>query len=133
MQLIYILSCFKVDSLTSQIFNKYLCHCLPPDNSKIRKFQYSILDEMKKIEFELLNILFSYVLYLFLIYYHIYFIFVSHSLFSEFKECFSFNARKNQISQVEELSLIMRSLGFSPTREEVIKYLEKYKNGQYGF
>ncbi|CAE1151364.1 CALM [Acanthosepion pharaonis] len=52
----------------------------------------------------------------------------SQSKIDEFKECFSFNARKNQISQVEELSLIMRSLGFSPTREETTKYLEKYKN-----
>ncbi|CAI9727519.1 4 [Octopus vulgaris] len=52
----------------------------------------------------------------------------SQAKIDEYKECFSFNAKRNYISQDDELSLIMRSLGFSPTREEVVRYLEKNKD-----
>lgn len=52
----------------------------------------------------------------------------SQAKIDEFKECFSFHAKKNIITDAEELSLIMRSLGYSPTKMEVSKYFQKYMN-----
>ena len=65
----------------------------------------------------------------------VFFLKISFIFFSiaEFKECFSFHAKKNIITDVEELSLIMRSLGYSPTRMEVSKYFQKYMNGMINF
>lgn len=48
---------------------------------------------------------------------------------SEFRECFFFHARRGHISNEQELSLIMRSLGYSPTTKEVNKYYNKYAKG----
>ncbi|XP_067653439.1 calmodulin-like protein 4 [Haliotis asinina] len=43
----------------------------------------------------------------------------------EFKECFYFHARKGFIQQEGELNIIMRSLAYSPTRQEVHNYYVK--------
>ena len=40
----------------------------------------------------------------------------------EFKECFFFHARKGYISTEADLSIIIRSLNFSVTKDEVSKY-----------
>ncbi|XP_012939232.1 calmodulin-like protein 4 [Aplysia californica] len=40
----------------------------------------------------------------------------------EFKECFFFHARKGHISTEADLSIIIRSLNFSVTKDEVGKY-----------
>jgi len=51
----------------------------------------------------------------------------------EFRECFYLNARNNgMIKTLDELSLIMRSLGMSPTINELKKYL-KDKGGKMSF
>ncbi|XP_048750153.2 calmodulin-like protein 4 [Ostrea edulis] len=52
--------------------------------------------------------------------------FFSQTDIDKFKECFFFHARRGHISQEQELSLIMRSLGYSPTPQEVSKYFNKY-------
>ncbi|XP_052084940.1 calmodulin-like protein 4 [Mytilus californianus] len=49
----------------------------------------------------------------------------SQSDIDKFKECFFYHARKS-IKNEENLSIIMRSLGYSPTKEEVSKYFTKY-------
>lgn len=49
--------------------------------------------------------------------------------FVEFRECFYLNARNNgSIRTLDELSLIMRSLGMSPTISELKKYLKEKGN-----
>lgn len=50
----------------------------------------------------------------------------------EFRECFYLNARNGSIRTLDELSLIMRSLGMSPTIAELRKYL-KEKGGKMSF
>jgi len=50
----------------------------------------------------------------------------------EFRECFYLNARNGVIKSLDELSLIMRSLGMSPTIAELKKYL-KHKSGKMTF
>ncbi|XP_034948679.1 calmodulin-like protein 4 [Chelonus insularis] len=50
----------------------------------------------------------------------------------EFRECFYLFTQKGQITRLEELTLIMRSLGLSPTIAELDKYL-KDKNGKMSF
>ncbi|XP_064645444.1 calmodulin-like [Lineus longissimus] len=45
----------------------------------------------------------------------------------EFKECFFLYARRGTIVRDDELSLIMRSLGFNPTSSEVTKYFKKHQ------
>ncbi|CAL8120517.1 unnamed protein product [Orchesella dallaii] len=50
----------------------------------------------------------------------------------EFRECFYLNARNGSIRTLDELSLIMRSLGMSPTIAELKKYL-KDKGGKMSF
>jgi len=50
----------------------------------------------------------------------------------EFRECFYLNARNGSIRTLDELSLIMRSLGMSPTIAELRKYL-KDKGGRMAF
>jgi len=51
----------------------------------------------------------------------------------EFRECFYLNARSGgMIRSLDELSLIMRSLGMSPTMPELKKYL-KDKGGKMSF
>ncbi|KAK0162864.1 hypothetical protein PV327_006606 [Microctonus hyperodae] len=50
----------------------------------------------------------------------------------EFRECFYLYARNAQIRTLDELTIIMRSLGLSPTIAELNKYL-KDKNGKMSF
>ena len=45
-------------------------------------------------------------------------------LFIEFRECFYLFARNGQIRTLDELTIIMRSLGLSPTIAELNKYLK---------
>lgn len=42
----------------------------------------------------------------------------------EFRECFYLHARSGQITKLNELRLIMRSLGVSPTEHELKKYFK---------
>ncbi|XP_023717437.1 calmodulin-like protein 4 isoform X2 [Cryptotermes secundus] len=42
----------------------------------------------------------------------------------EFRECFYLFARSGQIRTLDELTIIMRSLGMSPTIQELKKYLK---------
>ena len=51
---------------------------------------------------------------------------------TEFRDCFSLFARSGKIRNVDELSVIMRSLRTSPTITELKAYL-KNKNGQLSF
>ena len=53
-------------------------------------------------------------------------------LILEFRECFYLFARTGQISTLDELTVIMRSLGLSPTIQELTSYLKK-KNGKMSF
>ncbi|XP_037798851.1 calmodulin-like protein 4 [Penaeus monodon] len=47
----------------------------------------------------------------------------------EFRECFSLYARNGQIRTLDQLTVIMRSLGMSPTISELKKYFkDKGKN-----
>lgn len=46
--------------------------------------------------------------------------------FQKFKECFNYHCHRGYAASENELSVIMRSLGYSPTRDEVIKYFKKY-------
>eukprot|EP00745_Piridium_sociabile_P033885 TRINITY_DN58265_c0_g1_i1.p1 TRINITY_DN58265_c0_g1~~TRINITY_DN58265_c0_g1_i1.p1 ORF type:complete len:152 (+),score=36.42 TRINITY_DN58265_c0_g1_i1:54-509(+) len=59
----------------------------------------------------------------------------SESKIEEFKECFDFHARREFITHEGDLSIIMRSLSYSPTREEVTKYFSKHRTpeGQLDF
>lgn len=50
---------------------------------------------------------------------------------SEFRECFYLYARSGQIHTLDELTIIMRSLGLSPTIAELNKYLKD--KGTYFF
>lgn len=50
----------------------------------------------------------------------------------EFRECFYLFARSGQIRTLDELTIIMRSLGMSPTIQELKKYL-KDKGGRMSF
>ncbi|XP_023020958.1 calmodulin-like protein 4 [Leptinotarsa decemlineata] len=50
----------------------------------------------------------------------------------EFRECFYLFARSGSIKTVDELSMIMRSLGLSPTVLEIASYLKK-KGGKMTF
>nr|CAH7741729.1 unnamed protein product [Callosobruchus chinensis] len=52
--------------------------------------------------------------------------------FSEFRECFYLFARSGHIKTQEELTVIMRSLGLSPTILELSSYL-KQKGGKMSF
>ena len=47
---------------------------------------------------------------------------------AEFKECFDFHAQKGIITHEGDLSIIMRSLNLSPTREEISKYYQKHSS-----
>lgn len=49
---------------------------------------------------------------------------VINSFFTEFRECFYLFARNGQIRTLDELTIIMRSLGLSPTIAELNKYLK---------
>merc|ERR1719483_1140213 len=49
-------------------------------------------------------------------------LYFSETQIDEFKECFFFHARKGYISTEADLSIIIRSLGFSVTKDEVSKY-----------
>ncbi|KAK8776729.1 hypothetical protein V5799_029925 [Amblyomma americanum] len=51
---------------------------------------------------------------------------------SEFRDCFYLNAHSGQIRTLDELTLIMRSLGLSPTITELKKYY-KDKGGKISF
>merc|ERR1712044_98371 len=50
----------------------------------------------------------------------------------EFRECFYLYARSGQIRTMDELTVIMRSLGMSPTISELRDYM-KMKNGKMAF
>lgn len=50
----------------------------------------------------------------------------------EFRECFYLFARSGQIKSLDELTVIMRSLGLSPTISELAGYL-KQKGGKMSF
>uniref|UniRef100_A0A182PSR6 EF-hand domain-containing protein n=1 Tax=Anopheles epiroticus TaxID=199890 RepID=A0A182PSR6_9DIPT len=50
----------------------------------------------------------------------------------EFRECFYLFARSGHITTLDELTVIMRSLGLSPTIQELTQYLKK-KNGRMSF
>ncbi|XP_039314814.1 calmodulin isoform X3 [Solenopsis invicta] len=50
----------------------------------------------------------------------------------EFRECFYLFARSGQIRTLDELTIIMRSLGLSPTIAELNKYM-KDKGGKMSF
>ncbi|XP_054258022.1 calmodulin-like protein 4 [Macrosteles quadrilineatus] len=50
----------------------------------------------------------------------------------EFRECFFLFARSGQIKTLDELTVIMRSLGMSPTSSELKGYL-KEKGGKMSF
>ncbi|XP_047098704.1 calmodulin-like protein 4 isoform X2 [Schistocerca piceifrons] len=50
----------------------------------------------------------------------------------EFRECFYLFARSGQIRTLDELTIIMRSLGMSPTIQELKKYM-KEKGGKMSF
>lgn len=52
--------------------------------------------------------------------------------FSEFRECFYLFARSGQIKSLDELTVIMRSLGLAPTISELAGYL-KQKGGKMSF
>lgn len=47
---------------------------------------------------------------------------------TEFRECFYLFARNGQIRTLDELTIIMRSLGLSPTIAELNKYLKDKGN-----
>lgn len=47
----------------------------------------------------------------------------------EFRECFYLFARSGQIRTLDELTIIMRSLGLSPTIAELNKYMKDKGNG----
>lgn len=49
----------------------------------------------------------------------------------EFRDCFSLYAREKSINSVEQLTTIMRSLGFSPTITEVQQYFAEYQKGKH--
>lgn len=51
---------------------------------------------------------------------------------TEFRECFYLFARSGQITSLDELTVIMRSLGLSPTIQELTSYLKK-KSGKMSF
>ncbi len=48
---------------------------------------------------------------------------------AEFRECFYLYARSGQISTMNELAVIMRSLGMNVTKTELTNYM-KSKNGK---
>ena len=50
----------------------------------------------------------------------------------EFRECFFLYARSGQINTLEELTVIMRSLGTSPTSVELRDYMRQ-KGGKMSF
>ncbi|XP_019864865.1 uncharacterized protein LOC109594123 [Aethina tumida] len=50
----------------------------------------------------------------------------------EFRECFYLFARQGHIKSLDELTMIMRSLGMSPTISELASYL-KQKGGKMSF
>ena len=51
---------------------------------------------------------------------------------SAFRECFYLNAESVQIHSMNELAVIMRSLGMNPTKTELTNYM-KEKNGKLAF
>nr|KAG5701817.1 hypothetical protein BaRGS_019028 [Batillaria attramentaria] len=50
----------------------------------------------------------------------------SETKIEEFKECFDFHAKRGYITHEGDLSIIMRSLSYSPTREEINRYFKKH-------
>jgi len=61
-------------------------------------------------------------------------LFFSESQIDEFKECFFFHARTGHVQNEADLSIIIRSLGFSVTKEEVAKYfIQALANGKIDF
>ena len=58
--------------------------------------------------------------------------FINFFVILEFRECFYLFARSGQITTLDELTVIMRSLGLSPTIHELTIYLKK-KGGKMSF
>ena len=56
--------------------------------------------------------------------------FVHFVFITEFRDCFSLYAREKSINSIEQLTTIMRSLGFSPTITEVQQYFTEYQKGK---
>lgn len=56
----------------------------------------------------------------------------NYSIFAEFRECFYLYARSGQINSMNELAVIMRSLGMNPTKPELTTYMRS-KNGKMAF
>ena len=54
---------------------------------------------------------------------------IVHYRVSEFHDCFFLFAREKGVASTEELTIIMRSLGFSPTSTEIESYLHEFKKG----
>lgn len=52
----------------------------------------------------------------------------SNKTFTEFRECFYLFARSGHIKTIDELTIIMRSLGLSPTVSELNGYLKQKVN-----
>lgn len=47
----------------------------------------------------------------------------------EFRDCYFLFAKEKHITSPEELTIIMRSLGFSPTASEIKEYYTKFQTG----
>ena len=54
---------------------------------------------------------------------------LSMFIVSVFKECFFFNASRGYTTDERQLGMIMMSLSYSPTTEEVHQYFQKYVKG----
>jgi hypothetical protein len=52
---------------------------------------------------------------------------------SVFKECFFFVAKRGFTQSEQEMGMIMRSLSYSPTEEEIHNYYQKYVKGNTEF
>jgi len=50
-------------------------------------------------------------------------------LSTEFRDCFFLFAREKRITSIEQLTTIMRSLGFSPTVNEITRYYTSSEKG----
>ena len=54
---------------------------------------------------------------------------IHNLLIAVFKECFFFNAKRGYTTDEQQLGMIMMSLSYSPTPEEVHQYFQKYIKG----
>lgn len=61
-----------------------------------------------------------------------FYVIITVNFFTEFRECFYLFARSGTITTLDELTVIMRSLGLSPTISELATYMKK-KGGRLSF